>query len=253
MSSHRTARQGLALVFAALSLTACGGSIDAQPEPRPAASAFAVEAPRRGDECGTAERPCILDEIRVSGRRLIPPAADEDGSPAPPRATRAPRPPGRGSGGDGGEQAVDGGQERRPAGRPGNASPPAAQDPACRPPGPPVLFRSRNQHSAVPARTAGAVGRSRRRTTTPMDPILPAPSARAAGASAAAALPAKGARRRGARHEGCRTSAAGPLGLTTCRWSWAAARRGRTNRELVERLAVATSPCDRTRSDARRS
>lgn len=66
MSSHRTARQGLALVFAALSLAACGGSLGAKPEPRPASSTVAMEAASRGDECGTAERPCILEEIRVN-------------------------------------------------------------------------------------------------------------------------------------------------------------------------------------------
>ncbi len=67
MSSHRTARQGLALFFAALSLTACGGGMEAKAEPKPAATAFAASSASPGDECGTAERPCILDGIRVSG------------------------------------------------------------------------------------------------------------------------------------------------------------------------------------------
>ena len=66
MSSHRTARQGLALVLAALSLTACGSSLGAK-EAQPAARSVAANATSAGDECGTAERPCILQEIRVTG------------------------------------------------------------------------------------------------------------------------------------------------------------------------------------------
>lgn len=65
MSLHRIARQGLALVLAALPLTACGGSLGAK-EAQPASSSVAANATSRGDECGTAERPCILQEIRVT-------------------------------------------------------------------------------------------------------------------------------------------------------------------------------------------
>ena len=63
MSTHRTARQGLAL--ASLVLAACGG-FESKPEPRPASSFAATESASRGDECGTAERPCVLQEIRVT-------------------------------------------------------------------------------------------------------------------------------------------------------------------------------------------
>ena len=66
MSSRHTARQGLALVLAALSLTACGGSLGAK-ETQPASSSVAANAASAGDECGTAERPCVLQEIRVTG------------------------------------------------------------------------------------------------------------------------------------------------------------------------------------------
>jgi len=66
MSSHRTARTGLALVLAALALAACGGGMGAKAEPQPASGAVAAETASRRDECGTAERPCILQEIRVS-------------------------------------------------------------------------------------------------------------------------------------------------------------------------------------------
>jgi hypothetical protein len=66
MSLHRTARQGLALVLASLSLTACGGSLGAK-ETQPASGSVAANATSAGDECGTAERPCILQEIRVTG------------------------------------------------------------------------------------------------------------------------------------------------------------------------------------------
>ena len=66
MSLHRTARQGLALVLAALPLTACGSSLGAK-EAQPASRSVAANATSAGDECGTAERPCILQEIRVTG------------------------------------------------------------------------------------------------------------------------------------------------------------------------------------------
>lgn len=64
MSSHRTVRQGFAVVLATLALAACGGGMGAQAEPQPAS--VAAESAARRDECGTAERPCILQEIRVS-------------------------------------------------------------------------------------------------------------------------------------------------------------------------------------------
>lgn len=67
MSLHRTARQGLALVLAALSLTACGGSLGAKESQPASSSVAAANAASAGDECGTAERPCILQEIRVTG------------------------------------------------------------------------------------------------------------------------------------------------------------------------------------------
>jgi hypothetical protein len=67
MSSHRTARQGLALFLAALSLTACGGGMEAKAEPKPASTSFAANTASPADGCGTADRPCILDGIRVSG------------------------------------------------------------------------------------------------------------------------------------------------------------------------------------------
>ena len=69
MSAHRTARQVLALflaTLATLALAACGGGLDAKAEPRPAASFAAAETSSRTDGCGTAERPCLLQEIRVA-------------------------------------------------------------------------------------------------------------------------------------------------------------------------------------------
>ncbi|MEW5930484.1 MAG: hypothetical protein AB1941_23740 [Gemmatimonadota bacterium] len=69
MPAHRNARQVLALflaTLATLALAACGGGLDATAEPRPAASFAAADAGSRSDGCGTAERPCVLQEIRVA-------------------------------------------------------------------------------------------------------------------------------------------------------------------------------------------
>lgn len=69
MPANRNARQVLALflaTLATLALAACGGGLDAKAEPRPAASFAAAETSSRADGCGTAERPCVLQEIRVA-------------------------------------------------------------------------------------------------------------------------------------------------------------------------------------------
>lgn len=69
MTADRTRRQVLALFLATaltLALAGCGGSLDAKAEPRPAASFAAAETSSRSDGCGTAERPCLLQEIRVN-------------------------------------------------------------------------------------------------------------------------------------------------------------------------------------------
>lgn len=69
MPAHRNARQILALflaTIATLALAGCGGGLDAKAEPRPAASFAAADAASRNDGCGTAERPCMLQEIRVN-------------------------------------------------------------------------------------------------------------------------------------------------------------------------------------------
>ncbi|HEX8271277.1 MAG TPA: hypothetical protein VF615_01425 [Longimicrobiaceae bacterium] len=69
MIADRTHRQILALFLATLvtlALAACGGGLDAKAEPRPAASFAAADAASRSDGCGTAERPCVLQEIRVA-------------------------------------------------------------------------------------------------------------------------------------------------------------------------------------------
>jgi hypothetical protein len=69
MPAQRNARQVLALflaTLATLALAACGGGLDTKAEPRPAASFAAAETSARNAGCGTAERPCMLQEIRVA-------------------------------------------------------------------------------------------------------------------------------------------------------------------------------------------
>jgi hypothetical protein len=66
MSTRPLSRLAIALPLFALALNGCGNGFDAQPRPQPATRTAALrDAPAPGDACGTLERPCVLEGIRV--------------------------------------------------------------------------------------------------------------------------------------------------------------------------------------------
>ncbi|HEX2188467.1 MAG TPA: hypothetical protein VHG51_06185 [Longimicrobiaceae bacterium] len=68
MTSRPRALTTPALVLFAVALAACGSGMEAKPEPKPASPALAFRQAASGDDaCGTFERPCVLQEIRVQG------------------------------------------------------------------------------------------------------------------------------------------------------------------------------------------
>ena len=68
LRKHRLESRAMIQSFATKGVQAHanGGGLDAKAEPRPAASFAAAETSSRADGCGTAERPCVLQEIRVA-------------------------------------------------------------------------------------------------------------------------------------------------------------------------------------------
>lgn len=56
-----------ALVLFSVALAGCGRGMEARPDPKPAGPALAFRQAAGGDACGTFERPCVLQEIRVQG------------------------------------------------------------------------------------------------------------------------------------------------------------------------------------------
>lgn len=68
MTIRIDARTAPVLALFTLALAACGGGMESRPEPQPASPAVAFRQAAAGeDACGTFDRPCVLQEIRVRG------------------------------------------------------------------------------------------------------------------------------------------------------------------------------------------
>jgi hypothetical protein len=68
MSTAPTTRRALALVLLSVALAGCGRDLGADAAPQPVSEQVALsESAPADDSCGTAERPCLLPEIRVNG------------------------------------------------------------------------------------------------------------------------------------------------------------------------------------------